>query len=953
MKRFFLSMIILLCLNSGNVLSKTVTLKYKAGYSVTCSIENKEVVNASDFLLLDIHGNEIVKGTVKSISPQLLIAGNYHFTEGTVDVLSFGDFSISNTAGDGFTINERKGSTPVISPISIRSAYFSGEKREISFTDSDATSMLLTIDWLASSKDTESAIKKLSVRVANNLISAYGYTAIDNLLQNTPSGYTIEWTNGISFNGNISHYIDSDGSLSLEEGTLSSTSCTETIKRGTEKDTFVYSREETNTSSAAINKMVITVPERVVKAYNYWNVPQIINRGLTGTFFLNGGDSFDGEYSAPIENGQITKISFNKGTYRWGAGDVFVGNYSGKSFGGIPIDGVLTLAAGETLRGQWWKDMQFSEKEWNEFLAYQSPSEKLSFYKRVSSENIVKKAIDSIRTLLSKGDVPQAITIVNEYGELAHSSSQKEAWQEVLLLLNDAEESTPLENIGDSETAAVQPKPNNSTSHHGSDSTTAKTPFYWVVLSVVIGGIFYLITRCITHLVNSAKIRRFRRQYDEAPNPEEKTAVGKQLALYLAKELKRRRAFIDLFYKKQMPPETQLNRLIAIGDEIQKLTHPDGEKPQEKESQNKESKTHEEDSAPEQSNNDTYDKRVHTSETKNEKTTDANDPDPDTSERPSRSFNKRNETPRNPFQELNDLIGIASVKKEIRGLIDYIKIQQLRQRQGMKSAPLSLHCVFTGNPGTGKTTVARIVAAIYKDLGLLKKGHLVETDRSGLVAEYLGQTATKTNHIIDSALDGVLFIDEAYTLSDGGDNDPYGKEAIATLLKRMEDERDRLVVIIAGYTNEMKRFINSNPGLQSRFTRYIEFPDYSVEELCQIFSVFADKYEYRLSNDAQNKLRSILYDAILSKDSRFGNGRFARNLFEKAIQNQANRLSIASVVNSDDMAMLLPIDFATSNLENAKTTVFKHSNQSGYVDSIDMLINLSRIVKSYYNEHNS
>lgn len=254
-------------------------------------------------------------------------------------------------------------------------------------------------------------------------------------------------------------------------------------------------------------------------------------------------------------------------------------------------------------------------------------------------------------------------------------------------------------------------------------------------------------------------------------------------------------------------------------------------------------------------------------------------------------------------KELNALIGLSSVKSEINTLTNYIKVQKMREEKGMKVSPVSLHCVFTGNPGTGKTTVARIVSEIYKELGLLQKGHLVETDRSGLVAEYVGQTAVKTNKIIDSALDGILFIDEAYSLVDGGNSD-YGKEAISTLLKRMEDDRDRLVVILAGYTEDMKRFIDSNPGLQSRFNRYIEFPDYSADELFQIFESSTKKYEYTLTEEAAAELKSILNNAVEHKDKNFGNGRFVRNLFEKVIENQANRISSVPDITAQSLATI-------------------------------------------------
>lgn len=256
-----------------------------------------------------------------------------------------------------------------------------------------------------------------------------------------------------------------------------------------------------------------------------------------------------------------------------------------------------------------------------------------------------------------------------------------------------------------------------------------------------------------------------------------------------------------------------------------------------------------------------------------------------------------------PLKELNEMIGLDSVKEEIRTLYNFIKIQKMRENNGMKSSSVSYHCVFTGNPGTGKTTVARIVAEIYKELGILNKGHLVETDRSGLVAEYVGQTAVKTNKIIDSALDGVLFIDEAYSLSEGGQGD-FGKEAIATLLKRMEDDRDRLVVILAGYSSNMKGFINTNPGLQSRFNRYINFPDYTSSELYDIFVSNVKKNDYSLSSEAEPWLRTVLDIAIINKDCNFGNGRFVRNLFEKTIQNQANRISIQEDITAADLKQI-------------------------------------------------
>ena len=252
--------------------------------------------------------------------------------------------------------------------------------------------------------------------------------------------------------------------------------------------------------------------------------------------------------------------------------------------------------------------------------------------------------------------------------------------------------------------------------------------------------------------------------------------------------------------------------------------------------------------------------------------------------------------------ELSSLVGLSQVKEDIESLRNLIKVQALRKQQGLPNTKVSYHCVFTGNPGTGKTTVARIVAGIYKELGLLSKGHLVEVDRSKLVGEYVGQTAPKTNKVIDEALDGVLFIDEAYTLV-GGQND-YGSEAIATLLKRMEDDRERLVVILAGYTNEIKEFIDSNPGLQSRFNRYIHFEDYSAEELLDIFMRNIKKSGYNIRGDAYVQLQINIQNATAKRDKKFGNARYVRNLFEKIVQKQANRLSRIQNPTKEQLKMI-------------------------------------------------
>lgn len=257
-------------------------------------------------------------------------------------------------------------------------------------------------------------------------------------------------------------------------------------------------------------------------------------------------------------------------------------------------------------------------------------------------------------------------------------------------------------------------------------------------------------------------------------------------------------------------------------------------------------------------------------------------------------------------QELNSLVGLTRVKTDVDSLRNLLHIQKMREQNGLPTTNVSYHCVFTGNPGTGKTTVARIVAGIYRELGILKKGHLVEVDRSNLVAEYVGQTAVKTNKVVDEALDGVLFIDEAYSLL-GGEND-FGAEAVSTLLKRMEDDRDRLVVILAGYTDEIREFIKSNPGLQSRFNRYIQFDDYSTEELVKIFKFNLRKSHYKIKRDALDELQIRIEQAVSHKDLHFGNARYCRNIFEKIIQNQANRLAKMEYIDNDQLVLITKED---------------------------------------------
>ncbi|MCD7825370.1 MAG: AAA family ATPase [Clostridiaceae bacterium] len=254
--------------------------------------------------------------------------------------------------------------------------------------------------------------------------------------------------------------------------------------------------------------------------------------------------------------------------------------------------------------------------------------------------------------------------------------------------------------------------------------------------------------------------------------------------------------------------------------------------------------------------------------------------------------------------ELNSLVGLSSVKEEIQSLINLIKIRKLRSKMNLPEMEMTYHMVFTGSPGTGKTTVARLVAKIYKELGILSEGTLVETDRSGLVAGYVGQTAIKVHELVEQAEGGILFIDEAYSLANPDIPNDFGREAVDTLVKLMEDHRDNLVVIVAGYTEEMQKFLKSNTGLISRFNKFIDFPDYSREELVSIMEVMANKAGLQIDKKAKDKVFRLLSGKKKQELEDFGNARGIRNLFEKFVINQANRLVLLENPQKEDLLVI-------------------------------------------------
>lgn len=259
------------------------------------------------------------------------------------------------------------------------------------------------------------------------------------------------------------------------------------------------------------------------------------------------------------------------------------------------------------------------------------------------------------------------------------------------------------------------------------------------------------------------------------------------------------------------------------------------------------------------------------------------------------------------FKELNDLIGLTSIKKFLFEIYAYSIIQKKRQHEGLLSESMVLHALFKGNPGTGKTTVARIIGKIYKQIGILQRGHVIEIERADLVGEYIGHTAQKTREQLKKAAGGILFIDEAYSLARGGDKD-FGREAIDTLVKGMEDYKDSLILILAGYKDEMETFLQSNPGLRSRFPLQIEFPDYTTQELMEIAEFMLKKRDYSLNPDARSLLYGYLARSVMLGQSKEGNARLARNLIEKSIRKQALRLYSKNALSREELILLVPED---------------------------------------------
>lgn len=285
------------------------------------------------------------------------------------------------------------------------------------------------------------------------------------------------------------------------------------------------------------------------------------------------------------------------------------------------------------------------------------------------------------------------------------------------------------------------------------------------------------------------------------------------------------------------------------------------------------------------------------------------------------SFPPENDTLEKVLAELNEMVGLEKVKTDINELVNLLEIQKKRTKEGLKNVDIALHTVFLGPPGTGKTSVARLLSRIFKHLGFLSKGQMYETDREGMVAGYVGQTATKVDAVVTESIGGVLFVDEAYALTQTTLGNDYGAEAVNTMLKRMEDHRNDLAVVVAGYTEPMKMFVESNPGLRSRFNRYFHFEHFKPEELFQIFETFCKKSDFVITDEAKEKLKDTFELLYAKKDEGFGNARVIRNIFEKCVQNQANRIVVLKEINATVLKTLTEQDIPEPK-ETEKGTFF-------------------------------
>lgn len=429
MKKIALSLfVIVFSLECAFAQSKTYS--FKVGYNVTCAVEKKSIVEGSDFLIIDDNGDTVVKGMVKSVAPLLIVEGDYYTSEGDQSMMISGDFFVVNSLDGSFTLNGRKGELLNIQPQEVRYVFFQNEKKEVSFSDPDEVSMLMTIKWAPPTSASARYIKTtLRVRVQKSLFDRYGYTDIDALQENTLSGYEFMWTGGKSFSGDIYCHLEEDGSFyKFGLGKYSYPDLVETMTNSSEAGYYTYVREVLNDLDAPITKMIITFPESVISEMGYWDVVAMISQGETGEFFFNDGNSFKGEYSALVQNGGITTISYGRGIYRWYSGDVFEGDFSGRFVGGVPIDGQLTLSTGQTPMDNWWEKYKLSQDNWKVFEQFSTPTEKFAYAISVFTADIINEKIEIINNHLAAKKNDEALEVLKEYEEIALTTTAKEEW---------------------------------------------------------------------------------------------------------------------------------------------------------------------------------------------------------------------------------------------------------------------------------------------------------------------------------------------------------------------------------------------------------------------------------------------------------------------------------------------------------------------------------------------
>ncbi len=429
MNRKVLILISFLCLGSSLAFSQSKTYAFKAGYNITCRVERKVIVENSDFLILDTNGDTVVAGVVKSVSPLLVITGDHFFWEGEQKVKATGDFSIINSSAGTFILNEKKGEALKIRPQNVVSAFFETKTKTVNYSDPDGTSMLMRTQWQPS--DSEDYYKKesLTVRIKNTLLSEYGYTDTDALLEHTPSGYDFVWTHGHRFIGDILCKQDENGIFyHLGLGKDIMPKIIQTLEISESPGFYTYTRESVNDPDAPITKMVIEVPESVIQRNGYWNTVALISGGEKGTFVYRNGEVFEGKYSALVQNGGIASLTICQGTYRWPSGDVFTGDYSGRFVGGVPIDGELTLSTGQAPLDKWWEKYKMSQEAWDNFSKLSTPTEKFAYAMQVFAVDIINEKIKEINKYIENDAYDKALAILDEYEDIASTTEVATTW---------------------------------------------------------------------------------------------------------------------------------------------------------------------------------------------------------------------------------------------------------------------------------------------------------------------------------------------------------------------------------------------------------------------------------------------------------------------------------------------------------------------------------------------